>query len=309
MPEAPGIKRTQPDGSSKDLHLKVPDIPQRPPPTAPAGYSMTIPSPIPEQEPRFANSFRRKGWRKMPEVYPIWDPSDIDQKRLPSPEPRVRGQEPEDRTTPRQSATRLPQLEYSNPNSSVTSIGISTLSSPSSESFVKAADISTVTLPMREAVGDRTWIIGNGIDLQVELPTADNLRTSLPSPPPADLPPELRYSTPMFSTPTTLQSTTGASTHLPAVSLGGFAPPATSAPAQFPTSSPPSLSRSLATSGGRGSDHGSDGDGAIMLAPNWWSRSKNKRTIMIPVEQAEGYIDTRSVRPSLFGSFLDTHAL
>lgn len=74
MPEAPKMKRTQADGSSKDLRLKVPDIPQKPPPTAPAGYLMTIPSPIPEKEPRSANPFRRKGRRKAFEAYATEDP-------------------------------------------------------------------------------------------------------------------------------------------------------------------------------------------------------------------------------------------
>jgi len=56
LPMAP-----QPGDSSKDLHLKVPPL-QRSFPTAAAGYSLTIPSPLPtKQEPRSANPVKSKG--------------------------------------------------------------------------------------------------------------------------------------------------------------------------------------------------------------------------------------------------------
>ncbi|KAH8981957.1 hypothetical protein EDB86DRAFT_393015 [Lactarius hatsudake] len=54
--------------------------------------------------------------RPLPSADSGWKP-------LPSPMPSARVQAPENRATPRQSATRLPQLEYSNPNASASSIG------------------------------------------------------------------------------------------------------------------------------------------------------------------------------------------
>ena len=74
MPVAPGIKRTKPDDSRKDLHVKVPGNPQRPLPTGPAGYSMTVPSPLPVQEPRSANPVGKKDRRKMFEAYEFREP-------------------------------------------------------------------------------------------------------------------------------------------------------------------------------------------------------------------------------------------
>ena len=137
-----------------------------------------------------------------------------------------------------------------------TNFGVGTLSTTSPESSETAFDISAVFLPMREVARDRSRIINNGVDLQVELPAADELRTLLPSPPLAGLPPKPRHSKSIFSTPRTPLPTTGASAHLPAVSLGGSAVPATCAPAQFPYAPlTPSLSRSLAMSGERGSGH------------------------------------------------------
>ena len=228
----------------------------------------------------------------MFDAYVIQDPCDIDQKRLPSPEPHVMVQEPE-----AESATQLPRPEYSNPNSSVTNIGVSSLSATSSESSETVADISAVFLPMREEVGDRTQIIDNGIDLQVELPTTDNLRTSQPLPPPADLPPELRYSNPVFSTPS-----------VPKLATRVLAAPAKSVPAQFAFATvTPSLSRSLATFAERNGGHELDSDAAITPASTWFSYSKDKSSIS--VGQAEGYIRTRSVRPFLSVSKTDAHAL
>ena len=43
------------------------------------------------------------------------------------------------------------------------------------------------------------------------------------------------------------------------------------------------------------------------LASTWWNRSKPKRTK--PIKQTQGYSDTRSVRPFLSVSFIDTHTL
>ena len=178
-------------------------------------------------------------------------------------------------------------------------IGVTTLSSTSSKT---GADISAVFLPTREAVGDQTQIIDHGIDLQVELPTADELRASQPSPPLANLPPELRYSNPIFNTPTT-QSTTGASA--PAVSFGGSAASTASALTQFlfaPLA--PSPSHSFAGFSERGSGHESDGDGAT--TPMSTQRSNSNQNRAIPIKE---YIRTRSVRPFLSLSKTDTHAL
>lgn len=108
------------------------------------------------------------------------------------------------------------------------------------------------------------------------------------------------------SAPAAPQSTTGFSAHLPV-----SASPATSSPALFPFT----LHRSPASSPERGGGHESDGDGTP--ASTWWSHrihsprpwaepSKRKRTI--PVEQAEGYIHTRSVSPHCTPSFFSSDA-
>ncbi|KAI9449365.1 hypothetical protein BJY52DRAFT_1307876 [Lactarius psammicola] len=129
-------------------------------------------------------------------------PADSGWKPLPSPESIVRVQAPEDQTTPRQSATRLPQLEYSNPNTSAPSIGSSTLFATSIESFETVASASEVFLPERGVAGDRTQLIDNGINHQLELSTADASSPFPSSAPPADLTPmpRLRYSNPNSST-------------------------------------------------------------------------------------------------------------
>jgi hypothetical protein len=101
------------------------------------------------------------------------------------------------------------------------------------------------------------------------------------------------------------QSTTGATARLPAASLGGAAAPATSAPAQFSFAT---LTPSRApTFPARTGDQKSDGDGAIAPSSAWWNNLRRKRTN--PIEQAEGYARTRSVRPFLSTSPTDTHPL
>ena len=68
-------KIIQPGNSSKDLLVKVSDIPQRPTPTAPAGYSKAVPLPLPEQEMQDADPVGRKGKgrRKVFDAYAIQD--------------------------------------------------------------------------------------------------------------------------------------------------------------------------------------------------------------------------------------------
>ena len=100
------------------------------------------------------------------------------------------------------------------------------------------------------------------------------------------------------------QSTAGASTRLPTARLITVAP-ATSAPAQFsfailtPSHSP--------TSPADVADKKADGDGAIAPSSTWWNNLKRKR--MNPIEKAEGYARTRSVRLFLSTGHTDTHAL
>ena len=53
--------------------------------------------------------------------------------------------------------------------------------------------------------------------------------------------------------------------------------------------------------------HELSGDSAIAPASTWWKASKRKR--MIPVEQTDEYIHTRTVRPFLSPCFSDTYAL
>ncbi|KAH9017892.1 hypothetical protein EDB84DRAFT_1520657 [Lactarius hengduanensis] len=117
-------------------------------------------------------------------------PTDSGWKPLPSPEPSVRVQAPEDQITPRQSATRLPQLEYSNPNASASSIGGDTVFTTSTESFETAVNTSEDSLPMLAETGKRSQSIADsGIDLQleVELPPAGSLSMPPSSAPPASL--------------------------------------------------------------------------------------------------------------------------
>ena len=89
-------------------------------------------------------------------------PGDVDQKPLPSPDPSIRVQEPEELTTPRQSATSLPQQTYSIPNTSAPSIGVSTLS-PSTESFETAINASKVSLLTQAAVVVPPQSVNRGI--------------------------------------------------------------------------------------------------------------------------------------------------
>ena len=105
------------------------------------------------------------------------------------------------------------------------------------------------------------------------------------------------------SAPAAPQSTAGMSAHLPVIPLGGSIAPASSAPGLFQFGS---RSRSTATSPERGGGHESDGDGTITPASGWWSHhihsprpwaENSKRKRSIPIEQAEGYAHTRTVRP------------
>ncbi|KAH8976727.1 hypothetical protein EDB86DRAFT_3017993 [Lactarius hatsudake] len=99
-------------------------------------------------------------------------PADSGWKLLPSPEPSIMVQGSEDQTI-----SMLPQLEYSNRNSSVPSIGGSTLFATSIESF-RAVAITLEGSPVRTEASERPQ--SGGIDPQVELPTVDTL--SIPSP-------------------------------------------------------------------------------------------------------------------------------
>ena len=89
------------------------------------------------------------------------------------------------------------------------------------------------------------------------------------------------------------QLTTGGGTRLPAVPNDGSTVPAASALAQLPFDSrTPSGTSSPAPFPVRGEE---DGDGALTPASTGWSNWKRK--CAIPIEQVEGYIYTRSVRP------------
>ncbi|KAH9169943.1 hypothetical protein EDB89DRAFT_1364293 [Lactarius sanguifluus] len=101
-------------------------------------------------------------------------PADSGWKRLPSPEPSVIAQEPEDQTIPMFPITHLPQLEYSNPNSVAPSIMIdnSTLFANSTESFAAVANTSEGSPPMRAKAGERPQSVDSGNDWHVELPTS-----------------------------------------------------------------------------------------------------------------------------------------
>lgn len=105
------------------------------------------------------------------------------------------------------------------------------------------------------------------------------------------------------SAPAAPQSTAGESTYLP------VSAPAASAPGLFQFGS---RSRSVATSPERGG-HETDGNDSIAPSSTWWGLSihsprpwaeNSKRKRSIPVEQAEGYAHTRSVRPFLAITFL-----
>ncbi len=90
--------------------------------------------------------------------------------------------------TPRQSATSLPRLVDSNLNFSAPSIGESTLYTASSTSLETPVNMSDVSLPsIRVGLGKRTQPIDSGIDLHLDLPSADNLTTPPPSAPPSNL--------------------------------------------------------------------------------------------------------------------------
>ena len=105
------------------------------------------------------------------------------------------------------------------------------------------------------------------------------------------------------SAPAAPQSTAGISAHLPVASFGGSIVPATSAPGLLQFGS---RLRSPATSPERGGGHESDGDGPVTPVSSWWGHhihparpwaENSKRKRSIPIEQAEGYAHTRSVRP------------
>ena len=124
-----------------------------------------------------------------------------------------------------------------------------------------------------------------------------------------DAPSKAAQVQPIISTPRAApQPTTAASARIPAVSFGSFAASAPSAPALLPLASlTPSRSRSPATFSARVGGHRPDGDGALTPASTWWNNSKRRH--MIPIEQAEGYSHTRSVRPFLSASFTETYTL
>ena len=116
----------------------------------------------------------------------------------------------------------------------------------------------------------------------------------------AILQPSVQYpSAPMPSTSAPIkraapQSTTGASVGLPA------AAPALSAPAQFSFATlTPSHSPTFPA--------GVAADDAIAPSSTWWNNLKRKR--MNPIEKAEGYARTRSVRPFISAGHPDTHVL
>jgi hypothetical protein len=105
----------------------------------------------------------------------------------------------------------------------------------------------------------------------------------------------------------TPQATSRVSVQLPADSLDAAATPATISPAHSPfVSLTSALSLSPAIFPGRVGSHQSDGDGALTPPSTRWGNLKGKRAI--PIEQAEGYSHTRSVRPFLSTRFTDPHA-
>ena len=166
--------------SSSSLSTTLPGDPTKPPPLLASWHE-------PEPEPQSAPPRRIKRFRDWLRAYRY-----------------------EDRKTPKQPATLLPLPEYSNPNSSVTSIGVSTHSYTSSESLVTTPDVSAAFLPSRSSLmlvpNGSLETIGNlsapsiytlaeegSIDSgylpteQVELPAADTLSTTPPSSPPTSL--------------------------------------------------------------------------------------------------------------------------
>jgi hypothetical protein len=107
------------------------------------------------------------------------------------------------------------------------------------------------------------------------------------------------------------QGTTGVGVQLPADTLVAAATSATIAPAHSPfaTLTPALSAHSLSPTmfPGRVGGQKSSGDGTVTPLSTRWGNLKGKGTI--PIEQAEGYTHTRSVRPFLSTSFIDTHAL
>jgi hypothetical protein len=87
-----------------------------------------------------------------------------------------------DQTTPRQSVTRLPELDYTNPNTSLGGITPFPRSADSFETLVNTPEVSFPT-----AAGKRRQSVDSGIDLQVEVTTPDDLSTPPTSAPPASL--------------------------------------------------------------------------------------------------------------------------
>ncbi|KAH8990440.1 hypothetical protein EDB86DRAFT_2939433 [Lactarius hatsudake] len=112
-------------------------------------------------------------------------PADSGWKPLPSPEPSVIAQEPEDQTIPMFPVTHLPQLDYSDPNTVAPTIMIddSTPFATSTESFSAVANTSEGS-PMRAEAGERPQSVDSGDDRQVELPTGP-LSNPPPSAPPS----------------------------------------------------------------------------------------------------------------------------
>jgi hypothetical protein len=90
-----------------------------------------------------------------------------------------------DQTTPRQTVTRLPQVEYTDTNTNVLRLGGNTLFASLADSFETLVNTSEVSFPT--AAGKRPQSVDSGIDLQVEAPTSDTLSTPPTSAPPASL--------------------------------------------------------------------------------------------------------------------------
>ena len=108
------------------------------------------------------------------------------------------------------------------------------------------------------------------------------------------------------TTPAAPQLTSKTSAHPLAAPLGSSAAPATNPPVLLPLASrTPFRSRSPTRFPERRGGDESVVDGAITPGSTWQGRSKRKPTI--PVEQADGYNPTRSVRPFFSASFTDTH--
>ena len=177
--------------------------------------------------------------------------------------------------------------------------------------YWRKGKIGAVSYSRREEPTTTNEILGNRENSKNSMLP---LRASLTTPPPTAERGPLRSfgpTQPLISrtraAPTPLTANARATAHLPAVSLGGAGAPATSAFAQSAfVSLTPSRSRSPPVFPERVGGHKSDGDGALTPASAWWGNLKRQRTNTI--EQAEGYTQTRSVRPFLSTSFTNTQA-